>query len=373
MSTFMDSWFCLGKRALSYEGDLDFIFVHGISASRPISKKTAISRKPVPVETRVESSEESETEDTSVPVNFPSKYKPKSFHPKIEALKEIFLKVSTQDLLDLNLYNKLDTSQMKVVDAIFSKRYKTDLFAAMKNQTEGELNTFLYLVPKRMDHCEKSSMSIRLSILREKFKESEYGDKRPKDLHDQINRALFKVYFDPCIDSEEMVEISKSGGQDDARSSKDKKIPRRSAIFCMKKGLTKCWFRSISSKFLNQLVNIKPDEIKKYYFDRFMIKLDEIFGPKDNREYGRDESLDSYYDHMLKKIENKKFKLPLTSKELEHCDNKALKKIGKLRKYTDSGETEDFKEKYGEAVYVDKLNAWRQESETRASSTINDK
>jgi hypothetical protein len=352
---------------------LDFIFVFGTAVSRPTSKKTHLSRKPVPVETRDESSEESETEDTSVPVSFPSKYKPKSFHPKIEALKEIFLKVSTQDLLDLKLYNKLDASQMKVVDAIFNKRYRTELIASIKNQTEGELNTFQYLVPKRMDHCEKSSMSIRLSILREKFKESEYGDKRPKDLHDQINKALFRVYFDPCIDSEEMVEISKSGGQDDPRGSKEKKIPRRSAIFCMKKGLTKCWFRSISSKFLNHLVNIKPEEIKKYYFDRFMIKLDEIFGPKDNREYGLEESLDSYYDSMLKKIENKKFKLPLTSRELEHCDIKALKKISKLRRYTDSGETEDFKEKYGEAAYVEKLNAWRQESETAANSSINEK
>lgn len=373
MSTFMDSWFCLGKRVLSYESEFDFIFVHPSTASRLAPKKTPISRKPVPVETRVESSDESETEDTSVPVSFPSKYKPKSYHPKIEALKELFLKVSTQDVLDLRLYNKLDGSQMKVVDAIFNKRYKPDLLAAIKSQTDGEINTFQFLVPKRMDHCEKSSMSIRLSILREKFKESEYGDKRPKDLHDQINRALFRVYFDPCIDSEEMVEISKSGGQDDPRSSKEKKIPRRSAIFCMKKGLTKCWFRSISNKFLNQLVHIKPEEIKKYYFDRFMIKLDEIFGPKDNREYGRDDSLDSYYEHMLKKIENKKFKLPLTSKELEHCDNKALKKIGKLRKYTDLGEKEDFIEKYGEGAYVEKLAAWRQESETRASSIANDK
>lgn len=369
----MDSWFCLGKRAINYGSEFDFIFVHAIAASRVVPKKTAISRKPVPVETRDESSDESETEDTSVPVSFPSKYKPKSYHPKIEALKELFLKVSTHDVLDLKLYNKLDTSQMKVVDAIFNKRYKSELFAAMKSQTDGELNTFQYLVPKRMDHCEKSSMSIRLSILREKFKESEYGDKRPKDLHDQINRALFRVYFDPCIDSEEMVEISKSGGQDDPRGSKEKKIPRRSAIFCMKKGLTKCWFRSISNKFLNQLVQIRPEEIKKYYFDRFMIKLDEIFGPKDNKEYSREDSLDSYYEHMLKKIENKKFKLPLTSKELEHCDNKALKKIGKLRKFTDIGETEDFKEKYGEGAYLEKLTTWQLGSETRANSTVNDK
>lgn len=373
MSTFMDSWFCLGKRAISYECEFNFMFVHGSIASHPVVKKTATSRKPAPAETQDESSGGSETEDTSLPMNFPSKYKPKTFHPKIEALKEIFLKVSMQDVLDLKLYNKLDPFQVKVVDAIFNKRYKSELFTAIKSQPDGELNTFQFLIPKRMDHCEKSSMSIRLSILREKFKESEYGDKRPKDLHDQINRALFKVYFDPCIDSEEMVEISKSGGQDDPRGTKEKKIPRRSAIFCMKKGLTKCWFRSISTKFLTQLLQIKSEEIKKYYFDRFMIKLDEIFGPKDNREYGRDESLDSYFEHMVSKIQNKKFKLPLTSKELDHCDSKALKKISKLRKFTETGEKEDFQEKYGDGAYLEKYQAWLHESDTRASSTVNDK
>jgi hypothetical protein len=266
------------------------------------------------------------------------KYKLKDHGPKIQELKEIIKLISEEDKLDLNLYSSLDPDQKRVIDAIFRKRYKPEIFVEIANGLANKvqfLETFKCLQPKRMDHCEKSSMSIKLGLVKDTFITTEYGKRRPKDLRDDINRTIFKKYFHDCINPDQLVEVSKGSGEEIKPVDSDM-MPRRSAIFCMKKGLTKCWFKSISSKFLNMIMSIKVDQVKRYYFDRFLIKLDEIFG-WDN------ESMDGYYDKMIEKINSKKFKLPLTSKELEKCEEKANKKIKKLKVHTFNQEHEDFK------------------------------
>lgn len=269
------------------------------------------------------------------------KYKLKDHGPKIRDLKEILKLISEQDKLDLALYASLDPDQKRVIDAIFKKRYKMEIFPEIQNGLTNNqifIETFKFLQPKRMDHCEKSSMSIKLGLVKDTFISNEYGKRRPKDLRDDINRTIFKKYFHECIDPDQMVEVSKGSGEDE-KPTDSELLPRRSAIFCMKKGLTKCWFKSISTKFLNLITNINVDQVKRYYFDRFLIKLDEIFG-------WEQESMEGYYDKMIQKIESKKFKLPLTSKELEKCEEKANKKIKKLKVHTAQQEAEDFKTKY---------------------------
>ena len=364
----MNVWISLGKRSLSpfVSTDLSFLDRPRVEKARVKKPLPTRNEKPIPVIEVSCSDSDSDDNDQPMSLSLSSGYKPRTFHPKIEELKQVFMKISREDTLDLGLYKNLDDDQKKVVDAIFVKRYKPEIVAAISLEKNAQMPIFEYLVKKRMDHCEKTSMSLRLSILREKFKEVEYGDKRPKDLHDEINKLLFKKYFDTCIDSEEPVEISKNVSGTGDLNDKSKYLPRRSAIFCMKKGLTKCWFRSISSKFLSSLMKIKVEDLKKYYFERFVIKLDEIFGP--TNDY-----LEGYYETLINKIQNKKFKLPLTSKELEFCDSKAVKKINKLKKYTEAGEKEDFRFKYGENRYLEKYNAWIMEPETRSSSIVEDK
>ena len=280
------------------------------------------------------------------------KYKLKDHGPKIRDLKELIKLISEQDKLDLALYASLDTDQKRVIDAIFKKRYKMDIFPEILNALANNqpfIETFKFLQPKRMDHCEKSSMSIKLGLVKDTFISNEYGKRRPKDLRDDINRTIFKKYFHECINPDQMVEVSKGSGEEE-KPTDSELLPRRSAIFCMKKGLTKCWFKSISTKFLNLITNINVDQVKRYYFDRFLIKLDEIFG-------WEQESLEGYYDKMIEKINSKKFKLPLTSRELEKCEEKANKKIKKLKVHTIQQEAEDFKTAYKDN-WQHHLNQW---------------
>lgn len=295
-----------------------------------------------------------------------AKYKLKDHGPKIRDLKELVRLISEQDKLDLVLYVALDPDQKRVIDAIFTKRYKEEILKEIPlalAQNLPFIDTYTFLQPKRMDHCEKSSMSIKLGLVKETFISTEYGKRRPKDLRDDINRTIFKKYFHDCINPDQMVEVSKGSGEDDKPSASDMMV-RRSAIFCMKKGLTKCWFKSISSKFLNLIMKISVEQVKKFYFDRFLIKLDEIFG-------NDGESMEGYYDRMLRKINSKKFKLPLTSKELEKCEEKATKKIRKLRVNTTKQEEEDFRAAFGEdwKAYHE---AWLNEQSTLGGSVFAD-
>lgn len=295
-----------------------------------------------------------------------AKYKLKDHGPKIGDLKELIRLISEQDKLDLVRYAALDPDQKRVIDAIFNKRYKSEILAEIPlalAQNLPTLDTYKFLQPKRMDHCEKSSMSIKLGLVKETFISTEYGKRRPKDLRDDINRTIFKKYFHDCINPDQKVEVSKGSGEDE-KTSEAEMMVRRSAIFCMKKGLTKCWFKSISSKFLNLIMKISVDQVKKYYFDRFLIKLDEIFG-------NDAESMDGYYDRMLTKINSKKFKLPLTSKELEKCEEKATKKIRKLKVNTIKQEEEDFRAAFGEE-WKTHHETWLNEQSTPGGSVFAD-
>jgi len=289
------------------------------------------------------------TEDQNSPSNeqSASRFLWKVGDPRIDELKSLFRTLCVEDRLDMKLFRNFSPGQVKIAEAILRKRYKVELWDRILKFEGDSLETFDYILPKRMDHCEKTSMSLKLTILRERFKESQYGHSRPKDLHDAINAAFFRKYFHPCFDPEALVEVSRH-----SISPIPETMPRRSAIFCMKKGLTKSWFKAISSKFLKEVLSISCEEMQSYYFDKFSIKLNEIFNPKG------DHFTDSYYDEMLSKINSDKFKLPFTSKELQFCEFKASKKIQKLQKYTVMQEMQEFRAKFGDQMFKAELDRW---------------
>lgn len=338
-----------------------------MSESLESSLRSLKSQKQVQEAQRSESEDgASDSEDDAASYNADldaQKDKPKEHHPQIELIKLLFKQISLEDRMDLKIYRALAPDMQEVVKQIFIKRYNKQLVQKIDASKEEEwISTYEYLQLKRVDHCEKSSMSLKLGILKERFIAQEYGRKRPKDLKEDINKAIFRRYFDARMDGEEPMEICKTDSI--RRSNKDvpESLPRRSAIFCMKKGLTKCWFRSISSRFLKELMDIKIEEVKKYYFQRFLIKLDEIFGYTG--------PLEQYHQVMVKKIHNKKFKLPLTAKELDLCDAKAVKKISKLKKMTDEFEEKDFRDIYGKELCQEMLRKYRDAEQSTADHSL---
>lgn len=288
------------------------------------------------------------------PKNLKSKVRVRVFDEKIEEIKAIFFKISTQDTLDMQAYHALDSNQLQIVNEIFHKRYEPDIFKAIEQCKQDQLCVYDYLIKKRMDHCEKSSLSLRLAILRTQFTLPEDSNIQAanKDISDNVNNRLFKYYFDHWINPERMMEITKGVHSGDDEKMTPVILPRKNAIFCVRKGLTKGWFKSISTKFLNHLITISCELLKIYYFERFQVKLDEIFGDDNPTD------METYCEKMKAKIRDKKFKLPLTSKELEYCDLKAFKKIKKLRKYTDESEYREFKEHYGDQEFAERYQSW---------------
>lgn len=271
---------------------------------------------------------------------------------KAEDVKLLFSHLFSKDQLDMKAYRQLAPEKQEVVLMIFKKRYKQPLIDQIKhaNNSVASISTFEHLKLKRMDHCEKTIMSMILNTVRDRFKQEYYGSTRPKDLHDEINKVLFSKYFDYWVISETLVEIAKQTGTD-GNSDGSELLPRRSAIFCMKKGLTKYWFKAVSTKFIDNLLTVDLETVQTYCQARYSLKLDEIFGTQ--TEYK-----DNYFSELGFRIESPKFKLPFTFKELELCYLKAKKKILKLRKLTEESELEEFKAQFGELGYKEAYSKW---------------
>ena len=273
---------------------------------------------------------------------------------RIEQLKTMFLELCIEDQLDLVLYRSLDDEQKEIVDSIISKRYKESLFTSLQSTDfdKLKLDTYPHMRVKRMDHSEKSILSMQLTMIRDDFKSEHYGTSRPKDLHDAINKQLFRKYFDRWIDPDQLIPISSATSPKMRNSGPPEMLPRHAAIFCMKKGLTKFWFKAASSKFLEAVVNVSLEELRQYCQSRFSLKIDEIFSDATDDP-------DAYFLTLAEKINNPKFKLPLTLKEITYSQQKVKRKLMKLKKITEENELEEFKAHFGAATYRENLTNWK--------------
>ena len=274
---------------------------------------------------------------------------------KIEQLRALFHRLCTDDQLDLAIYSSLDQNQKEVVDSILSKRYKESLIKELTNLSrlkQGAIDTYLHMKAKRMDHVEKSILSMQLNILREGFKSVHYGTARPKDLHDAVNKKLFKYYFDGWMDSEKPISISSIPSSKSKISNPPEILPRHAALFCIKKGLTNFWFKTVSTKFLEAVMNVSLEKVKSYCVKRFSVKLLEIFP-----ESFCDSEV--YFKTLAQRVKTPKFKLPLTLKEIVFSYQKTKKKMMKLRVITEENELEEFKTEFGAETYREHLVKWR--------------
>lgn len=273
---------------------------------------------------------------------------------RIEQLKLLFLELCIEDQLDLVLYRSLDAEQKEIVDSILAKRYKESLITSLQgsNFQQQKLDTYPHMRVKRMDHSEKSILSMQLTMLRDKFKSEHYGTSRPKDLHDAINKQLFRKYFDGWMDPDQLIPISSASSPKVKNSGPPEMLPRHAAIFCMKKGLTKFWFKAVSSKFLEAVSNIGLKELIEYCRTRFSLKIDEIFADETTDP-------DAYFLSLAEKIKNPKFKLPLTLQEIAYSQQKVQKKLLKLKKITEESELEEFKTHFGAATYKENIASWK--------------
>lgn len=183
---------------------------------------------------------------------------------RIEQLKILFLELCIEDQLDLILYRSLDAEQKDIVNAILAKRYKESLFTSLQsaNLDKLKLDTYPHMRVKRMDHSEKSILSMQLTMLRDNFKSEHYGTSRPKDLHDAINKQLFRKYFDCWMDPNKLIPISSASSPKVKNPAPPELLPRHAAIFCMKKGLTKFWFKAVSTNFLEAVANVSLEDLR---------------------------------------------------------------------------------------------------------------
>lgn len=315
------------------------------------------------------SSEKALDEPTGVELVSEDSTKASSHSPclkgKVEQLKRFFLDICRDDCIDLEVYRGLDDAQVRVVAAILGKRYKDSLLRELA--TAGSeiktIESFAHMKPKRMDHTEKSILSVQLTVLRDKFKAEHYGTSRPKDLHDEINKRLFRRYFAEWQDPDQLISIASADSPRAKTVVPPEELPRHSAIFCMKKGLTRFWFKAVSTKFLDAVVNINVEEIKRFCNSRFEAKLEEIFG-----ECSADSN--TYFDALADKVQNSKFKLPLTLREIEFSYQKTNKKMTKLRRVTEDSELQEFQTRFGAESYYDQWARWRQEASQRPDSPL---
>lgn len=267
-------------------------------------------------------------------------------------LKILFTGVFCKDELDLSLYRRLSLEQRQATLLILGKRYNKPLIDQLeqKEVSTTSIQTFQYMKLKRMDHCEKTVVSMQLSILRDRFKLERYCSSRPKELHKDINTALFKEYFANWLNPEALVEMSRPL-RCDSPSEGSEWLPRQSALFCMKKGLTKFWFKAVSTKFIDAVQAVDLAAVQSYCEERYPLKLDKIFGSDL-------ETPDNYFLDLSRRIANNKFKLPLTKRELELCYTKAQNKISMLRKATEEQEMNEFKAYFGDASFKQEYENW---------------
>lgn len=349
MSNILGLWIALGKRHVEFQAGLQKD-CQDIEIACPIPQKRVkncwIGEK-LEFSPKVESLYDESVQSTHASLDS------SILEKRIEKMKQFFTLLCNEDLIELKIYRSFDYEQRAIVDSILEKRYKDSLLKALKTATSEieKLDSYLFLKVKRMDHSEKSILSMQLTMLREEFKSQYYGTLRPRDLHDEINKKIFRFYFDKWIDPDSLISLSSVNDNRGRGTRLAESLPRHAAIFCMKKGLTKFWFRAVSSKFLDAILNMSLAELQKYCKSRLSLKLDEIFTLNVDPE--------AYFQALAERIKNPKFKLPLTLKEVAFSHFKTTKKIKKLRKITLDNEVEEFKTHFGEESYMDALALWK--------------
>lgn len=331
---------------------------------KPLLMASPLNQPPEPLTVKEEDISDNENDDSTTNTNHMiGKYVPQVYHPQIEQLKELIMNLSQHDRISVTQLKQLNAHQIKAFKNILARRYDEKLQGEIEKMLKAEeptpefISTYEYLNIKRVDHCEKSIMSLKLTLLKDSYLSKDYGKYKPLGAKDKISRAVFDQYFCSKFNPDEEVLISQPD-RHGANPENDKKLVRRYAIFCMKKGLTKSWFKSVSTKLIDRIDSIQVEDVIKYYFDHIDIKLDEIFQPKGKPDSEPDEG---YYKTLDEKVSNNKFKLPFTKKELEKCEVRAKKKIKKNRPFIEKSEREDFQRVFGSKRWEREYETWLQE------------
>lgn len=288
-----------------------------------------------------------------------SQYKLPTAAQQVQQLKEFFRTLFTEDCLDMSLYQNMCRDQKAVVVSIIKRRFKESLLGEMTKCTSGKLPTFSHILKKRVDHCEKSAMTVMISTLREKQKLLQSDEQNPQPPKENINLKLFRRFFPSWVDPFEPVQIYQSEcDQQNEKCRKPKQMSRINAAFCIKMGLTGCWSRVVSTRLLKGLLSITSEEMRIYYVNKkISIKLEEIFGGPQHVNDDED-NLRCYYTYLREKIEGKKFKLPLSNMELQECEQLARSRIKNQFEFTSCNEREEFKNRYGDIEYIEKHVEW---------------
>lgn len=313
--------------------------------SKDGEKKTSGSKTP---EIAIESM------DTQSTVNLPSM-------KQILLLKELFEAVCREDKLDISIYRQLEPQQLIIARELLRKRFKSDLLKLISPEAieimpaqPDPIALESFIIQKRADHCYKTAMSIRLSILKQVIKNHLRQNQKvgARVSLKAIKDFLLEKYYHPlhkqCL-SREFLSAPYS------------------QLFSMKRGMTRTWFSFVSSKLLKDLRDIQLDQIKVFYFNKLNFKLEEIFGPHvmpscnlwfeqvlrkgfDNSlEKDSNESfeLSNYARYMLSKINSDKFKMPMSKFEIETCNNQITDKIESFARFNSQVEIDRFCNHFG--------------------------
>ncbi len=274
---------------------------------------------------------------------------------QVHQLKELFRTLFVEDCLDLNVYFDLNPRQRLITDKILKKRFKDSLFEELKqSQSRCHLDCHQHLQKKRIDHSEKSCATIIMNIIKERYQETfGFASSRTRDA---TALELFKRYFPDWFNPHELVALTQPDGGSFIDDSNVPKIPRMDAVFCIKIGLTAQWFRTISTRLLIDFTAVDLEEVRSYYVHRRLsTKLDEIFGKCGIIHPDQEEK---YYSELSGKVDNKKFKLPMSVKELANSVGLVRTRVRNQSNITELTEQEHFQSHYGNERFLKEYNDW---------------
>lgn len=134
---------------------------------------------------------------------------------------------------------------------------------------------------------------------------------------ESVFMKVFRRYFPQWIEPLQEVRISISDkDQENKGEIQWQVITRVNAVFRIKKDLLALWSYVVSSRLLEELLQVTPEEVKLYYQNKKIShKVKELFGTREHVS-NDDDNLRCYYSYLTKRIDGNKFKLPLSYKEL---------------------------------------------------------
>lgn len=336
---------CFGLNLMPEEPKLKLLKIQTIEDLDQDEKENFDNSQMTALETRTSfKSEEDIEEETKTKSYSDSQVKlpPESPMPPSTPrdLKVLFRQICLEDTLSLSLLSSLSEPHQRVATELLKKRYKEGLLDAKNIQhTQGTIDLRPYLISKRSDHSQKMGMSIRLSVLKAALKaevlSSSLYDKPQICSQSSLSQYLRKKYYHPVL-------LRK------LEDSSEKHI--YTLLFDLKKGLTKKWFSGLSSKFLADVLKVGMTEMKENYFGKLAIKLEEIFG----EHFCSTET--SYLPYMLDKIQCSKFKMPMSSYQIDLVQKEINEKVEHFYQIKRQKEIEEFSKIFGDEglrVYQD--------------------